>query len=177
MCVLIGREAPHILVNNAAVSIPQDWDALDEATFTLTQQIDLVAPTMLCQAAIAGMRKRGWGRFVGVSALPGPVVGRATRASFGAAKAGFVGMHLALAAELAADGILVNCVAPGFVETDAIGELFNAQQVESMIRQTPVGRLGRPDEVAALVAFLAGPNNTYMTAQHIIIDGGYARTL
>lgn len=176
ICALIKQTEPHILINNAAVSIPQGWDELDEGTFLLTQQINLVAPMLLCQAAISGIRKHGWGRIVGISGLPGPVLGRATRTSFGSSKAGFVGMHMALAAELAADQILVNCVAPGFIDTGAIDELFSKQQVESMIRKIPVGRLGRTEEVAALVAFLAGPDNTYITAQHIIIDGGYTRS-
>lgn len=177
MCALIEKEAPHILINNAGASNPQTWHDLDAETFKATQELNLIAPMLMCRAAIPGMRKHGWGRFVSISAMPGPVFGRATRASFGAAKAGLVAVHMSLAAELAADGILANCVAPGFIETDAIAELFSEEEALAMARQTPQGRLGKPEEVAALVAFLAGPDNTYMTGQHIFIDGGYARTL
>jgi len=177
MCRVIEKEAPHILVNNAGVSNPQGWDALDAKTFRATQQIDLVAPTMLCRAAIPGMRKHKWGRFVGISALSGTHFGRPTRASLASAKAGLVAMHMSLASELAADGILANTVAPGFIDTDVLLQLFSKEQIETLAKRAPVGRLGTPQELAALVAFLAGPDNTYMTGQQILIDGGFTRTL
>ncbi|MCX7355684.1 MAG: SDR family NAD(P)-dependent oxidoreductase [Alphaproteobacteria bacterium] len=177
MCGTIEKEAPHILVNNAGISNPQGWDTLDAKTFRATQQIDLVAPMMMCRAAIPGMRNHKWGRFVGISALSGSYIGRPTRASLGAAKAGLVAVYTSLAAELAPDGILANCVAPGFIDTDVLPQLYTKEQIAAMAARAPVGRLGKPEEVAALVAFLAGPDNTYMTGQQILIDGGFTRTL
>ena len=177
MCRVIEKEAPHILVNNAGVSNPQGWDVLDAKTFRATQQVDLVAPMMLCRAAIPGMRRHKWGRFVGISALSGTYLGRSTRASLAAAKAGLVAVHMSLAAELAAEGILANCVAPGFIDTDVLPQLFTKEQIAALAKRAPVGRLGTPQELAALVAFLAGPDNTYMTGQQILIDGGFTRTL
>lgn len=177
MCRTIETEAPHILVNNAGVSNPQAWDKLDAKTFRATQQVDLVAPMMLCRAAIPGMRKHKWGRFVGISALSGTYFGRPTRASLAAAKAGLVAMHMSLASELARDGILANCVAPGFIDTDVLPQLFTKDEIETLAKRVPMQRLGRTEELAALVAFLAGPDNTYMTGQQILIDGGFTRTL
>jgi len=177
MCRLIEKEAPHIVVNNAGISNPQGWDKLDAQTFKATQQIDLVAPMMLCKAAIPGMRKHKWGRFVGISALSGTYFGRPTRASLAAAKAGLVAVHMSLASELARDGILANCVAPGFIDTDVLPQLFTKEEIAALAKRAPIGRLGTTKELAALVAFLAGPDNTYMTGQQILIDGGFTRTL
>lgn len=177
LCRVIESEAPHILVNNAGVSNPQGWDQLDAKTFRATQQVDVVAPMLLCRAAVPGMRRHKWGRFVGISALSGTYFGRRTRASLAAAKAGLVAVHMSLAAELAPDGILANCVAPGFIDTDVLPQLFTSAEIDALAARAPIKRLGTPQEIAALVAFLAGPDNSYMTGQQILIDGGFTRTL
>lgn len=177
MCRLIEKEAPHIMVNNAGVSNPQGWDKLDAETFRKTQQIDLIAPMLLCQAAIPGMRRHKWGRFVGISALSGTYFGRPSRASLAAAKAGLVAMHMSLASEMARDGILSNCVAPGFIDTDVLPQLFTKEEIENLAKAVPMKRLGKTEELAAFVAFLAGPDNTYITGQQILVDGGFTRTL
>jgi 3-oxoacyl-[acyl-carrier protein] reductase len=177
MCRLIEKEAPHIMVNNAGVSNPQGWDKLDVETFRKTQQIDLIAPMLLCQAAIPGMRKHKWGRFVGISALSGTYLGRPTRASLASAKAGLVAVHMSLASEMARDGILSNCVAPGFIDTDVLPQVFTKEEIENLAKAVPMKRLGKTEELAAFVAFLAGPDNTYITGQQILVDGGFTRTL
>ena len=177
MCRVIEREAPHILVNNAGVSNPQSWAEIDAKTFRATHQIDLVAPMLLCKAAVPGMRRHGWGRFVGITALSGTFIGRKTRAAIASAKAGLDALHATLAADLAADGILANCVAPGFTDTDVLKELFKPEEIAAIAERIPMKRLGTPAEIASLVAFLAGPDNTFITGRQIVIDGGYARTL
>lgn len=177
MCRMIEREAPHILVNNAGVSNPQSWAEIDAKTFRATHQIDLVAPMLLCKAAVPGMRRHGWGRFVGITALSGTFIGRKTRAAIASAKAGLDALHATLAADLAADGILANCVAPGFTDTDVLKELFKPEEIAAIAERIPMKRLGTPEEIASLVAFLAGPDNTFITGRQIVIDGGYARTL
>ncbi|MFO0998059.1 MAG: SDR family oxidoreductase [Alphaproteobacteria bacterium] len=177
MCRTIEREAPHILVNNAGVSNPQGWAEIDAKTFRATHQIDLVAPMLLCKAAIPGMRRHGWGRFVGITALSGTYIGRKTRASIASAKAGLDALHATLAADLAEDGILANCVAPGFTDTDVLQQLFKPEEIAAIAERIPMKRLGKPEEIAALVAFLAGPDNSYITGRQIVIDGGYVRTL
>ena len=177
LCRTIEREAPHILVNNAGVSNPQSWAEIDAKTFRRTHQIDLVAPMLLCKAAVPGMRRHGWGRFVGITALSGTFIGRKTRAAIASAKAGLDALHATLAADLAADGILANCVAPGFTDTDVLKELFKPEEIAAIAERIPMKRLGTPEEIASLVAFLAGPDNTFITGRQIVIDGGYARTL
>lgn len=173
MCRIIKREAPHILINNAAISNPQAWDELDIDTFRRTHQVDLVAPMVLCAAALPGMKRRKWGRLIGITTLTGSFIGRKTWASLASAKAGFDALHRTLAAEGAAHGILVNCVAPGFTETEVLQELFKPEEIAAVAAMIPVRRLGKPQEIAALVAFLAGPKNSYITGQLIVIDGGY----
>jgi NAD(P)-dependent dehydrogenase (short-subunit alcohol dehydrogenase family) len=173
---VIEREAPHILVNNAAVSNPQGWDVIDVETFRRTHQVDLVAPMILCAAAMAGMKRRKWGRFIGITTLTGSFIARKTWASLASAKAGFDALHRTLAADGAEHGVLANCVAPGFTDTDVLRELFRPEEIAAVVETIPLKRLGKVEEIAALVAFLAGPENTYITGQQIVIDGGYLRT-
>jgi NAD(P)-dependent dehydrogenase (short-subunit alcohol dehydrogenase family) len=176
-CDEIRRTAPHILVNNAGVSNPQTWDQLDVKTFRATHQIDLVAPMAFCTAALPGMKRHKWGRFVGITALSGTYIGRKTRASIASAKAGLDALHSTLAADGAEHDILANCVAPGFTDTDVLPQLFTPEELTAIAESIPMKRLGKVEEIAALVAFLAGPSNTYITGQQIVIDGGYYRTL
>ena len=176
-CRLIEKEAPDIVVNSAGVSSPQTWDAIDVATFRRNHQINLVAPMLICKAALAGMKRRQWGRFVAITALSGTFIGRKTRAAIAAAKAGLDALHATLAADGARDGILANCVAPGFIDTDVIKELFKPEEIAAIAAKIPMKRMGTIEEIASLVGFLCGPENTYITGRQIVIDGGYTRTL
>ncbi len=173
-CAAVAREAPDIVVNNAGVSTPQTWDVVDPVTFRRNHQINLVAPMLICRAALPAMMRRRWGRFVGITALSGTFIGRRSRIAIASAKAGLDAMHSTLAAEGAQHNVLANCVAPGFTDTDVLKELFKPEEIAAKI---PMKRLGTIEEIASLVAFLAGPENTYMTGRQIVIDGGYMRTL
>ena len=103
----------------------------------------------------------------------GPI-GRPGRGTYASSKLGLDGFTVCLAAEVASDQILVNCVAPGLIDTD-MSRRLGPEQLAKIVAEIPIGRPARPGEVAALVAFLAGPENTYITGQNIIIDGGYTR--
>lgn len=176
-CAAVAREAPDIMVNNAGVSTPQTWDVVDPVTFRRNHQINLVAPMLICRAALPAMMRRRWGRFVGITALSGTFIGRKSRIAIASAKAGLDAMHSTLAAEGAQHNVLANCVAPGFTDTDVLKELFKPEEIAAIAAKIPMKRLGTIEEIASLVAFLAGPENTYMTGRQIIIDGGYTRTL
>ncbi len=174
MCALIAREAPHILINNAGVSAPGAIDDLDMDEVARVHDINLVAPLHLCRAALKGMTGHGWGRIVNLTAVSG-IWGRKGRANYGSSKAGLDGMTASIAAEYGPHGVLANCVAPGFIETDVLRALYSAEQLKALADTVPVRRLGTAQAVAALVVWLAGTENTYVTAQNIVIDGGFGR--
>jgi NAD(P)-dependent dehydrogenase (short-subunit alcohol dehydrogenase family) len=164
--------APHILVNNAGVTKPQAFAEIGTEEFARVHQVNLVAPMILCRAALPGMRAAGWGRIVNISSIWG-TVSKTGRATYGASKAGLNGLTAGLAAEVAADGILANCVSPGFIDTEMTRGTLTDAQVAALERIVPIGRLAQPNEIAAFVAWMVGPENTYISGQAIPIDGGF----
>jgi 3-oxoacyl-[acyl-carrier protein] reductase len=117
------------------------------------------------------MRKNHWGRIVNISSIWSVTV-KEHRVAYCASKFGLVGMSKALAVEVAADGILVNCIAPGYIETEATRSAFDVKELQEAASTIPIRRFGRPDEVAALASWLASNDNGYLTGQNILLDGG-----
>ena len=128
----------------------------------------------MCRALVPTMRERKWGRIVTLSSIWGKI-GREHRGAYAATKFGLDGMTAALAAEVAADGILANCVAPGFIDTELTRRVLGEDGIHDLVAKVPLGRLGKPEEIAAFVVWLAGPENTYISGQNISIDGGFSR--
>jgi 3-oxoacyl-[acyl-carrier protein] reductase len=170
----IRGEGFDILVNNAGINEIGPFDELPPEVFDRIQAVNLRAPFRLCQAALPGMKDRGWGRIVNITSIFG-VVSKEFRAPYSASKFGLDGMTAALAAEVASYGILANCVAPGFIDTELTRRILGPEQMKGIAQQIPARRLGHPEEVAKLVAWLAGPENTYISGQTIVIDGGFVR--
>lgn len=167
------REAGlNILVNNAGINRiaaagdvdMRDWDAI--------QRVNLRAPMVLVRAIAPGMANRGYGRIVNISSIFGHV-SRARRVSYSTSKAGLLGMTRAVALDYASRNVLVNAVAPGFIDTELTRSILSEAERQDLARAVPVGRFGREREIAMLVTFLASPNNGYVTGQSIIADGGY----
>ncbi len=163
-----------ILVNNAGINKIGEFAQYDMDDFDRIQQINLRAPFVLCRAVLPGMKLKGWGRIVNIASIFG-VVSKELRAPYSASKFGMDGMTAALAAEVASDGILANCVSPGVIDTELTHSVLGDAGIARLTTQIPIGRLGKPEEIAALVAWLAGPENTYVSGQNIVIDGGYTR--
>jgi len=163
-----------ILVNNAGINIISPFAEIDTGDFTAIQQINVTAPFLLCRAVVPGMRDSGWGRIVNVSSIWGKKA-KEYRGSYGTSKFAIDGMTTALAAEVAEFGILANCVAPGFIETDMTRQVLGEDGMRELAAAVPARRLGKPDEVARLVAWLVSPANTYISGQNIAIDGGFTR--
>ncbi|MFO0998058.1 MAG: SDR family NAD(P)-dependent oxidoreductase [Alphaproteobacteria bacterium] len=173
-CETIARMAPHILVNNAGVSNPQAYEAIEDREFRRVQEINLMAPMRLCQAAIPGMKRHGWGRIVNLTSIWGAMA-RTARATYGASKSALDGLTGSLAAEVARFNILANCVAPGFTETEMTRTIYDASGLDALAKTVPMKRLAEPREIAAAVAWLASPENGYVTGQSIVVDGGLSR--
>lgn len=163
-----------VLVNNAGINRIAPFVEIAPADFLAIQQVNVYAPFRLCQAVIPAMRERRWGRIVNVSSIFGKI-SKEQRASYSASKFAVDGMTVALAAEHSADGILANSVAPGFIDTELTRRVLGDAGIERIVAGVPARRLGRAEEIARLVLFLASDENTYLTGQNIAIDGGFGR--
>ena len=171
----LGRAMPDVLVNNAGINRLAPIAETEPETVAALHRVNVLAPMILTRAVLPAMRERKWGRIVNVASiwslrsLPG-------RAAYSASKFGLDGLTSAIAAEVAADNVLVNCVSPGFVGTELLRRMMSEAQIAELVAQVPIKRLARPEEIAAFVAWLAGPENTYISGQNLPIDGGYTKT-
>jgi len=165
---------PDILVNNAGINKNLPFVDIDPAEFQRIQQVNVFAPFSLCQAAIPGMRRKGWGRIVNMSSIWGKI-SKEHRASYSASKFALDGLTLALAAEHAADGILANCVAPGFTDTELTHRMLGEAGIRQLVATVPARRMASVEEIARFVVWLGSPENSYITGQNIAIDGGFSR--
>ena len=161
-----------VLVNNAGINEVAPLEEYDAETFERLHQVNVTAPFILCSAVVPGMRKRRFGRIVNITSIFS-VVSKAGRAAYSASKAGLVGLSRALALEVAADNVLVNCLAPGFVDTALTRHILGAGQIRHLAARIPIGRLAQPEEIAQWVRFLASEENTYLTGQNLLVDGGF----
>ncbi len=160
----------HVLVNNAGITRDtlamrmkdEDWDAVLET--------NLKAVFRMSRAVIRPMMKQRYGRIISITSVVG-ASGNAGQANYAAAKAGVAGMTRALARELGSRNITVNCVAPGFIETDMTASLPEDQQ-KALLSQIPLGHLGKPSDIAHAVAYLASANAAYVTGQELHVNGG-----
>jgi len=160
----------HVLVNNAGITRDMlamrlkddDWDAVIDT--------NLKAVFRMSRGVMRTMMKQRYGRIINITSVVGSS-GNAGQSNYAAAKAGVAGMTRALARELGSRHITVNCIAPGFIETDMTGSL-SAEQQKALLGQIPLGHLGKPQDVAHAVAFVASPQASYITGQEIHVNGG-----
>jgi 3-oxoacyl-[acyl-carrier protein] reductase len=120
------------------------------------------------------MKSKSWGRIVNISSVWG-VISKEFRAAYSASKFALDGLTLALSHEHAADGILANCLAPGFIDTELTRRVLGEEEIARLVGAVPSRRLGQSEEIARLVVWLCSSENTYLTGQNIVIDGGFSR--
>lgn len=162
--------SPGILVNNAAVTRDNLAMRMKDEEWDEVIATNLTAVHHMCKAVMRGMMKARNGRIINIGSVVG-LTGNAGQVNYSAAKAGVTGLTLSLARELGSRGITVNTVAPGFIDTDMTRELDDDLRA-SLIEQIPLARLGQPEDIAGVVAFLASPAANYITGQVLSVNGG-----
>ncbi len=161
-----------ILVNNAGITRDNLMMRMKDDEWNSVIDTNLTAIFRVCKAVVRGMMKRRNGRIINISSVVG-TTGNPGQVNYCAAKAGLVGFSKSLAKEVAARGITVNCVAPGFIDTD-MTKALTEEQKESIFANIPAARLGKPDEIASAVTFLASDGAAYITGETIHVNGGMA---
>ena len=161
-----------VCINNAGINIIKPFGGYSVAEYQRLLNINLMAPFMLVQHVIPGMKKRGYGRIVNIASIWSHIT-KPERSLYTISKTGLVGFTRSIAIEYASSNILVNAVSPGFTMTELTEQSLSADEIKDLSGQIPLGRFANPTEIAKTVLFLASDLNTYLTGQNIIIDGGF----
>ncbi len=159
-----------IVVNNAGLTRDGLALRMKDEDWRAVLEVNLTAAFRVARGALRGMMRRRWGRIINVTSVVG-VAGNAGQANYAASKAGMIGMSKALAAEAAARGVTVNCLAPGMIDTDMTRALDEARRAR-LLAAIPAGRFGAAGDVAAGVVFLASEEAAYVTGQTLHVNGG-----
>jgi 3-oxoacyl-[acyl-carrier protein] reductase len=160
----------HILVNNAGITKDTLVMRMSREDFESVLTTNLTSAFLVSKAVLRPMMGERWGRIINIASIVG-LVGNPGQANYVASKAGLIGMTKSMAREVASRNILVNCIAPGYIQTDMTAKLNESQQAE-LQNQIPLKRIGAPEDIAAMVSFLASDDASYITGQVFAVDGG-----
>jgi len=161
-----------ICINNAGVNTIKPFEEYSTTEYQCLLSINLMAPFMLVQHLVPGMKKRGFGRIVNIASIWSQIT-KPERSLYTISKTGLVGFTRSMAVEYASSNVLVNAVSPGFTLTELTKESLTDEEMKALSEQVPTKRFATPDEIAKTVLFLCSDLNTYITGQNIIIDGGF----
>ena len=161
-----------ILVNNAGITRDKLMMQMEEADYDILMSVNLRAAFMASKVVLRGMVRNKFGRIVNISSVAG-VMGQAGSANYAASKAGLIGMSKSIAREVGKKNITINCIAPGFIQTEMTDVLADAVK-EAAMAVIPMKRMGQPEEIANAVAFLCSEQAGYITGQVLCVDGGMA---
>lgn len=162
-----------VCVNNAGINVIKPLDKVGDADYQRVHKIDLEAPYKIIQAVSKGMQSRGGGKIVNVASIWSCIT-KPQRSLYTSAKSGLVGMTRALAVELAPLNVLINAVSPGFTLTDLTRQSLSEAQAQELSAMVPLGRFAQVGEIARVVHFLCSEENTYLTGQNLVVDGGFS---
>ena len=160
-----------VVINNAGINIIKPILEITSEDLQLINQVNLSAPLQIIQHCVPYMKEQQSGRIINVSSIWG-LRSKEYRTLYSGTKFGLIGYTKALARELAEDNILVNAVCPGFIDTELTAKSLSESQKEELLKQVPLNRLGKPEEIAKHILYLA-TENTFITGQATIIDGGF----
>tara|TARA_Y100000741_G_C18198815_1_gene536736 strand:- start:282 stop:1025 length:744 start_codon:yes stop_codon:yes gene_type:complete len=161
-----------VLINNAGVNKIESISHLSSKDWDWINTVNLKGPFLLTKAVTKTMKKKNSGKIINIASIFG-VVSKEKRAAYSSTKWGLIGFTKAVALDMACFNIQVNALSPGFVDTELTQKILGKDGIESLIERIPLGRLAKPEEIANVVLFLCSENNSYITGQNIIVDGGF----
>lgn len=159
-----------IVVNNAGITRDRAFVKMDRQMWHDVLNVNLTGPAMIIHRLVKPMMETGWGRIINITSIVGEM-GNFGQANYAAAKGGLIALTKTLAREFARKGVTVNAVAPGYIETDMTADV-PVTVLDEVRKNTPLGRLGKPEEIAAAVVFLASPQASYITGAVLDVNGG-----
>ncbi len=161
-----------VCINNAGINSIHHITEFPVEKIEQILMVNLQVPIILTGMVAKKMIKKGYGRIINIASVFG-VISKEKRSAYTASKSGLIGLTKTMALELAKHNILVNALSPGFIKTDLTKEVLGKEGITEMQKRIPLNRLGQPEEIAKYVLFFASRQNTYMTGQNVIIDGGF----
>lgn len=171
-CSKISEIKIDVLVNNAGVNNPKPLSDIDFPDIDWAFNINVIAPLNITKTVVPHMIDNNWGRVINIGSILGEI-SREFRSIYSITKSGLVGMTRAHSAEFAKFGVLVNCVAPGYLDTDLTRKNLGPLGMQEISKQIPVGHLGSPRDIAEIVSYLASESSSFITGQVFTIDGGF----
>ena len=172
-CEKLAIASVDILINNAGINKIALAEEVELSDWDLIQMVNVKAPFMLSKAVLPFMASQKWGRIVNVASIFGEIT-KSKRVSYTSSKAALIGMTKAIAVDYAAQNILVNCVSPGFLDTDLTRSILSADEILKLAQEIPMKRLGQASEITEIILHLCSDLNTLMTGQNLILDGGFS---